>query len=505
MMTKVTVSKKIIVTFFLTVLFLLNVNCSKQNFGVADPTIDKQSQITNQFYPLQASKESFTQATFDKNQVNAFFSVNDRLGFSVAGLQNKDFMPFENDRPITKFSISSSENSIGQKADVIFVVDITSSMSPTINTVKQNVSSFVEKLKKKKIDVNLCLVTFKDSTFKKCTGFVNDNPATPDNENLNTFLSDLSKLDAQEGGDMDENQLAALIDAATGTPWREGAQRLAVLITDAGFHYSPGNAGDAGAAAPNYNDVIKSVSDNQMFIFSLAPILPGYSDRFSSSQPALKDIVGGQFFDYKKFSNNEISMDSIFDSIQNQISTRYVLKYVLEDNLLNPNIPINQRKVSLRMINSSLSYRIKIDSITSSYPDGKPLGKRSWKIDKRILQAKKLRVLVNGVVVNGFKIKEDQIEFDEIPVSGGLIEIQYTTGLIRDAIVLGSINLGKNVRSEFVRIQLNEKDFNLAELKVSKTLEGDTIVEIPDRFLDESDPLNIVRFGGIKVLISVLK
>jgi len=505
MMTKKIKPKNFIVTTIAFFFMAVNVSCSKQNFGVVDPTIDKQSQITDKYYPLQTNKESFSQSTFDKNQVNAFFSVSDRLGFSVSGLQAKDFLPFENERPITNFSISSSESVIGQKADVVFVVDITSSMSPTINTVKQNVSSFVEKLKKKKIDVNLCLVTFKDTTFKKCTGFVSDNPATADNENLTNFLSDLSKLDAQEGGDMDENQLAALIDAASVTPWREGAQRLAVLITDAGFHYSPGNAGDAGAAAPNYNEAIKVISENQMFVFALAPMLPGYSDRFSSSQAALKDIVGGQFFDYKKFSNNELSMDSIFDSIQNQISTRYVLKYIPEDNFLNPNIPVNQRKISLRTVNSSLNYKIKLDSVTSSYPDGKPLGKKSWKIDKRILQAKKIRVTINGVVVSGYKINQDQIDFDEIPKSGGVIEIQYITNSIKDAIVLGSINLGKNVREEFVRIQLNEKEFKLSDLKVSKTTEGDTIVEIPDRFLDESDPIDIVKFGGIKVLISVLK
>lgn len=59
----------------------------------------------------------------------------------------------------TKNSSSRLENG---KADVIFLIDTTGSMSDAIDNVKNNISSFVRKLKEEKVEVRLGLIEYKD-------------------------------------------------------------------------------------------------------------------------------------------------------------------------------------------------------------------------------------------------------------------------------------------------------------------------------------------------------
>ncbi len=485
--------------------------CSPSDFSFNPPAASNAKLQEPSFLPftmqetfiLKPLQDSFSQPNYQRNKISLSVRVSDSLGSSVRGLQEQNFELQENDQPIEKFRLNSSDVNQGTRADVVFVMDHTSSMDSTINTVKSKVRDFVAEMAKRKIQANLCLVTFKDETSKKCLSFVEDDPATEPNENLISFLDELSRLKSGGGWDEDENQLRALMDAAEQTPWHPGAQRLAILLTDSNFHYSPGNAGQSGSLAPKYEDAIGAIRAAQMLVFAVAPNAAGYSQPFKG-QVALPNAVAGGFFDFSSLLNGATKMNEIFNAIVEQIATNYTLEYFVDENpRLAPDLSFDLRQISVA-VKHSTKLSLRILSSTSSLPAGHPEYRKKWRLSRSKKDLNGLfRVSVDGAQISsGVKVSRTEVEFEQAPAAGQKIQVEYDPENILDGIKFHAFALPKEIDLETLAISLNGEALSLDQMRLSVDLEGYFVFEPAAVTGSASDLYQIYEKRGLDIRIS---
>lgn len=167
------------------------------------------------------------------------FGVTGFNGTPLASLRPDQVKILENGKPARIVDFRGLSQ--GRPVDIVFVMDVTESMQPYIDAVKQNVIAFVRDLAAHKRDYRLGLVTFEDyvvSKYADCNCAYR-NRMTSD---VNEFIGWVGSLHASGGGDIPEDQLDALAYAAA-FPFRPNAQGILILITDAPCHY----AGDGSA------------------------------------------------------------------------------------------------------------------------------------------------------------------------------------------------------------------------------------------------------------------
>ncbi len=219
----------------------------------------------------------------------------------------------------------------GRPVDIVFVLDVTESMQPYIDAVKQNIIQFAQDLAANNRDYRLGLVTFEDyvvSEYPDCNC-----------EYRNTMTSDVQKfigwvggLHAGGGGDIPEDQLDALAYAGS-FPFRPEAQGIVILVTDAPSHKAgdgPDRTGDAAYQAhhPDPNaDVTEETGDkvaaqmqkNGLTLYAVAPppfIAPEYAEIVQATHGKLYNIVTEQ----GRFSE-------LVREIGHSIATEYSLTY----------------------------------------------------------------------------------------------------------------------------------------------------------------------------------
>src|SRR5580692_5316036 len=123
----------------------------------------------------------------------------------------------------------------GRPVDIVFVLDVTESMQPYIDAVKQNVIQFVQDLSANNRDYRLGLVTFEDyvvSKYPDCNCAYRNSFTS----NVHEFTDWVSGLHAGGGGDIPEDQLDALAYAAS-FPFRPKAEGIIIIVTDAPPHH----------------------------------------------------------------------------------------------------------------------------------------------------------------------------------------------------------------------------------------------------------------------------
>ena len=130
----------------------------------------------------------------------------------------------------------------GRPVDIVFVLDVTESMQPYIDAVKQNVISFAQDLQANSRDYRLGLVTFEDyvvSSVPDCNCAYR-NSFTSD---VKQFSDWVGSLHAGGGGDIPEDQLDALAYAAK-FPFRPEAEGIIIIVTDAPPHHDGDGSAD---------------------------------------------------------------------------------------------------------------------------------------------------------------------------------------------------------------------------------------------------------------------
>src|SRR5579875_2504257 len=102
----------------------------------------------------------------------------------------------------------------GRPVDIVFVMDVTESMQPYIDAIKQNIIQFAQDLAANNRDYRLGLVTFEDyvvSAYPDCNCAYRKTMTS----NVQQFIQWVGGLHAGGGGDIPEDQLDALAYAST--------------------------------------------------------------------------------------------------------------------------------------------------------------------------------------------------------------------------------------------------------------------------------------------------
>ncbi|HBB25699.1 MAG TPA: hypothetical protein DCZ59_05485, partial [Bacteroidetes bacterium] len=159
-------------------------------------------------------------------------------------------------RPVTRIHKIDVKERV--PVDFMFVLDVTGTMQPYINGVRNNIEMFVQNLSKRGIDYQLGLVLYSDVV----------EAIYEPTDSIGKFLGWMTKIQAFGGFDEKENALQALYDASRAR-FRPAANRVAVLVSDAGFH----QVGERGSGRTRFNteSITQHLSEQKMRVFCIVP------------------------------------------------------------------------------------------------------------------------------------------------------------------------------------------------------------------------------------------
>ena len=167
------------------------------------------------------------------------FGLTDQNGAPVGNLRADNVEVYEDGKRAKILDFRGQGQ--GRPVDIVFILDVTESMQPYIDAVKQNVISFAEDMARNNRDYRLGLVTFEDYVVSAAAD-CNCPYSKKMTSNVQEFTQWVGSLHAGGGGDIPEDQLDALAYAST-FPFRPEAQGIVILVTDAPDHH----AGDGSA------------------------------------------------------------------------------------------------------------------------------------------------------------------------------------------------------------------------------------------------------------------
>ena len=168
------------------------------------------------------------------------FGLTDSNGNPVGSLRPDNVKVFEDGKEAKILDFRGVGQ--GRPVDIVFVMDVTESMQPYIDAVKQNVIAFAQDLQSNSRDYRLGLVTFEDyvvSAYPDCNCAYR-NSFTSD---VKQFTEWVGGLHAGGGGDIPEDQLDALAYAAK-FPFRPEAEGIIIIVTDAPAHHDGDGSAD---------------------------------------------------------------------------------------------------------------------------------------------------------------------------------------------------------------------------------------------------------------------
>jgi len=168
------------------------------------------------------------------------FGLTDQNGNPVGNLRPDNVKVFEDGKEAKIIDFRGLGQ--GRPVDIVFVLDVTESMQPYIDAVKQNVIAFAQDLQSNSRDYRLGLVTFEDyvvSAYPDCNCAYR-NSFTSD---VKQFTDWVGTLHAGGGGDIPEDQLDALAYAAK-FPFRPEAEGIIIIVTDAPPHHDGDGSAD---------------------------------------------------------------------------------------------------------------------------------------------------------------------------------------------------------------------------------------------------------------------
>jgi len=257
------------------------------------------------------------------------FGLTDENGQPVGNLRPDNVKVFEDGKPAKIIDFRGVGQ--GRPVDIVFVMDVTESMQPYIDAVKQNMISFARDLQANNRDYRLGLVTFEDyvvSKYPDCNCAYRDKLTS----NVNEFITWVGSLHAGGGGDIPEDQLDALVYGAS-FPFRPEAQVILILITDAPPHVKgdgPDRVGDlayqrhhpdptADVTDQTGDSVARLLEKNGITLYAVVPppfIAPEYAEVVHATHGRSYNIV-----------TEEGHFSELVRELGHSIATQYSLTY----------------------------------------------------------------------------------------------------------------------------------------------------------------------------------
>jgi hypothetical protein len=513
--------KKNQIQIILSVMVFVLFSCNKPTKftaieSVVEPLIPQEqesliSEETETIFKLQNTEQVFTQENLEKNASTISFQVKKPDGSFVADLLPSDLMLLENSTEIKNYNLTKNSIQFAQTVDIVFTVDVTGSMTDTIENAKLRLISFIENSRKAGYHTRMCLVTFGDYTIKKCDRFYDNDPNDPNTiSDVTALISEISKLKALSGvqdpggTDFDENPLRALIDAAT-APWQSLNQRFTILVTDAGFLYAPGHTGDAGKLAPTYSELKAALAQSQMKVFAATPSLAGYNKKFGK-ELGIVDLSGGEWFNYKDLVKGTITLDSILNRILFDLNTTFVAEFVVEDQMgLDPTLPLEKRKPEVQLKNNSSGTATSI-LLKSNLPSGRKQYESEFKLSDKKINSQSLKIKLNETLVFDYVLLPNgKIKFNTPPAANAVIKAEYQLDELKEAIVIEPLLVPGSVLNENIEVYLNSMLAELDAYTVTDTDAKYKTINLSDIVYSSADPYRIRDSGQLKVTLKYKK
>lgn len=236
--------------------------------------------------------------------VTIYVSVTDESGQPIGSLTQDDFQLFEDGSPVDIKDFAGLEEA--RPVDIVFVFDTTGSMSEEIAGVKNTSIAFANKLRDSNRDFRLGLVAFGDEIREVHN---RDDTLTIDAEEFKGWIS---RLYADGGDDEPEISLDAL-KRATQMKYRDGTQKVLILITDAPPHQK-GDGSRLSQVVPD--ELVEQLRDQGFTVYAVA---------YDHSH--FRRVVGetsGEFYDIHR----ESDFTGIIEKIGGLIAGQYRLTYI---------------------------------------------------------------------------------------------------------------------------------------------------------------------------------
>jgi hypothetical protein len=257
------------------------------------------------------------------------FGLTDQNGNPVGNLRPDNVKVFEDGKEAKILDFRGVGQ--GRPVDIVFVMDVTESMQPYIDAVKQNVIAFAQDLQSNSRDYRLGLVTFEDyvvSAYPDCNCAYR-NSFTSD---VKQFSDWVGSLHAGGGGDIPEDQLDALAYAAK-FPFRPEAEGIIIIVTDAPPHHDGDGSADTShdqafwdhhARGVQVTDltgtkVAAMLKKNGLTLYGVVPppfIAPEYQEIVDATHGRSYNII-----------TEESRFPSLVREIGHSIATEYSLTY----------------------------------------------------------------------------------------------------------------------------------------------------------------------------------
>ncbi|MFH1528041.1 MAG: VWA domain-containing protein [Bacteroidota bacterium] len=237
--------------------------------------------------------------------------------YLISNIAKHNVFLYENSTRITDFSFGKDTTGGVDDVDIVFVLDVTGSMSNEINAVKNNLIEFTDSLSYQGIDFRLGMVTFLD-VIENVYDFTRD---------VQSFQTIISQQYAHGGADTPENSLDAL-DKASQFEYRPEAKKIIIWITDANYHEKNTHT------QLDKQTVINSMLSKEILVHVIGSTVykSAYYDPFTIA-------TGGSFYN---IDGN--FRDILLEISRFEVSNRYLISYMSQD----PNTQSNIIKLDIR-------------------------------------------------------------------------------------------------------------------------------------------------------------
>jgi VWFA-related protein len=244
-------------------------------------------------------------------EITLYVGVTDAAGQPVGNLKRDDFSVIEDGKDVDIIAFAGVGDI--RSVDIVFVFDTTTSMAGEVEGMRQTSIAFATKLEETSRDYRLGLVDFGDVINRVLKG---DGTLTDNAEEFRNWIASIRL--AGGGYDIPENSLGALQEA-TQMSFRDGTQKIFILITDAPpHHYGDPNDANVSFDDPTLNleQTLQRLMETNVTVYIVAPQNGDFR--------RIVQETGGQFYNI----HGKSDFTDIIDNIGTLISQQYRLTYV---------------------------------------------------------------------------------------------------------------------------------------------------------------------------------
>jgi VWFA-related protein len=243
--------------------------------------------------------------------ITIYVNVTDENGKPVTSLTESDFAVTEDGKEVRIIDFAGVTEA--RPVDVVFVFDTTGSMGEEIEGVKQTAIEFARKLRENNRDFRLGLISFGDLIVAQ---YNEDGTLTANEQEFQSWVASLSA----RGGGMDPENSFEALQVAAKMKFRDDAQIVFLLITDAPpHHYGDLPELDVWVWFNNPDITLEKTLEvleaDSVAVYAITIDDPEFIE--------LADNTGGKFYDLER--NPDFT--SIIDEIGQVLANQYKISY----------------------------------------------------------------------------------------------------------------------------------------------------------------------------------